>query len=313
MRATWMVAAVMALAGMTTGGTAQRPNMTGTWTASQDGVPGTTPAPSPTLGPRFAIQHDGDKFTLVRPVREATMSAAFTLGGGEVRSRIPPRLCDGEPETIETAAWDGDAIAFTVVGTIPPGGGSRTTSNIRRLFKLHGPDALIVEATIQPGGGTPRQVATVYKRTQEPLPSSTAPALPAVQKAPATIAQVGWISGTWIGAAGALSIEERWTPGASGAMLATARTLRNNVMASFEFLCIVEREGSLAYAAMPNGRMPPTLFALTAITAESATFENPGHDFPQLIRYTKKADGSLETTISATSGQKAQTFVLKKQ
>jgi hypothetical protein len=49
------------------------------------------------------------------------------------------------------------------------------------------------------------------------------------------------------------------------------RTLSGSQMSSFEFLCIVERERSLAYMAMPNGRSPATYFMLTNITPDSAT------------------------------------------
>jgi hypothetical protein len=133
---------------------------------------------------------------------------------------------------------------------------------------------------------------------------------------PATIAQAAWIAATWIGTSGTTTTtttEERWTPPASGAMLAIGRTLSGPQMSSFEFLCIVEREGSLAYVAMPNGRSPATYFMLTNITADSATFENPQHDYPRLIRYSKLPDGSLQTTISAGGDVRARSFTLKKQ
>ena len=77
-------------------------------------------------------------------------------------------------------------------------------------------------------------------------------------------------------------------------MLAVSRTLRDGLMSAFEFLCIVERDGGLVYTAMPNGRTPATDFTLTKIDDTSATFENPAHDFPKMIRYTKRPDGSLE-------------------
>jgi hypothetical protein len=147
------------------------------------------------------------------------------------------------------------------------------------------------------------------------------------------MAQVAWIAGTWTGtrgasasgalergaaASGALErgasrIEERWTPPAGGSMLAISRTLRDGNMSAFEFLCIVERNGGLVYQAMPNGRMPATDFTLTTIDESSATFENPAHDFPKMIRYTKKADGSLEAVISGANGAKPQTFVFVRQ
>jgi hypothetical protein len=126
-----------------------------------------------------------------------------------------------------------------------------------------------------------------------------------------TLAQLTWLAGTWTGAEGPISFEERWTPSAGGAMLAVSRTLKGDRLVAFEFLRIVERDGGLVYIAQPGGR-PPTEFTLTAITADSATFENPTHDFPKMIRYTKRADGSLEARVS-DSGQKAETFVFKKQ
>ena len=112
---------------------------------------------------------------------------------------------------------------------------------------------------------------------------------------------------------GSSAIEERWTPPAGGSMLAISRTVRDGLMSAFEFLCIVERNGGLVYTAMPNGRSPATDFTLTKIDATSATFENPAHDFPKMIRYTKLPDGSLEAVVSGEGGQKAQTFLFKRQ
>lgn len=54
----------------------------------------------------------------------------------------------------------------------------------------------------------------------------------------ATIAQVAWMAGVWIGTSGAATIGERWTPPAGGSTLATARTLRAGAMTAFEFLCV---------------------------------------------------------------------------
>jgi hypothetical protein len=125
-----------------------------------------------------------------------------------------------------------------------------------------------------------------------------------------TLTQLAWLAGNWTGGNAATAFEERWTPSAGGAMLAVSRTVKGDRMVAFEFLRIVERDGGLVYIAQPNGR-PPTEFTLTAITADSATFENPMHDFPKMIRYTKRADGSLEARVS-DGGQKAETFVFKR-
>lgn len=119
----------------------------------------------------------------------------------------------------------------------------------------------------------------------------------------ASISQLTWLAGAWVAGG---TIEERWTPPAGGAMLAVSRTIKGDRMVAFEFLRIVEREGTLIYIAQPDGR-PPTEFRLSAITADSATFENKAHDFPKVIAYTKKPDGTLEARVS-DGNQKGETF-----
>ena len=59
------------------------------------------------------------------------------------------------------------------------------------------------------------------------------------------------------------------------------------------------------YIAQPGGR-PPTEFTLTRIDGEQATFENPAHDFPKVIRYAKRPDGVLEATVSGGAGGRAE-------
>ena len=287
-----------------------RPDLSGTWAVASDVASGVAAAPSPVFGQRFSLQQTGDTLTIVRPQRDTATEATFALDGRETRMRVPGPLCQADVESIEKAAWEGEAIAHTVVGFVPPGGGAVSPRNIKRLFRLQAPDTLVVEAT-STQGGQPRQVGTVYKRSTEPLPQvdSGGPS----NRAPATIAQVAWISGVWIGTAKETTVEERWTPTSGGSMLGMGRTLRGSVMGSFEFLCIAERGGSLVYSAMPNGRSPATHFTLTAVTADAATFENPAHDYPKIVRYAKRPDGSLETTISGEGGQRPQTFVLKRQ
>ena len=122
----------------------------------------------------------------------------------------------------------------------------------------------------------------------------------------ASISQLTWLAGAW---AGGGTIEERWTRPAGGAMLAVSRTIKGDRMVAFEFLRIVERDGTLIYIAQPDGR-PPTEFRLSTITASSATFENKAHDFPKMIAYAKKPDGTLEARVS-DGNQKSETFTFR--
>jgi len=110
--------------------------------------------------------------------------------------------------------------------------------------------------------------------------------------------------------AGDVVVEERWTSPAGGAMLAVSRTVKGARMAAFEFLRIVERNGGLVYVAQPGGS-PPTDFTLTALSETSASFENPAHDFPKAIRYTKRADGALEARVG-DGGAKDETYVFRR-
>jgi hypothetical protein len=287
----------------------QAPNFSGTWTAATD-VPRRLPAaPSPVMGPRFAIAHEGGALTLTRPTRDDSLAVRFPLDGSRASYRIPGRLCEGEVQFVETATIENGALVLTVVGRRAAGSAVETPLSIKRLMRPDG-DALVVEATMVQSGQS-RQVATVYKRTSDPIPPPKPAAV--ISGPPATIAQVEWIGGVWSGPNGAVTVEERWTPPASGGMIGVGRTLRGTALASFEFLCIAERNGTLVYAAMPDARFPATFFTATAVTADSVTFENPGHDFPKLIRYTRRADGALETAISAGGTSKPTTFVLPRQ
>jgi len=135
----------------------------------------------------------------------------------------------------------------------------------------------------------------------------------AEQAAPrASIKDVSWIEGAWVSTSGARTVEERWTPPAGGTMLAVSRTVSGDRLVEFEYLRIVERDGGLLYIAQPNGQ-PPTEFRLTHLDGESATFENPSHDFPKVIAYRARPDGSLEASISGEKGQKKMSWVFERK
>ena len=311
MRTHLFAAAALAALPLLTAG--QQPDFSGTWVATTDAPRDLPAAPSPVFGPRFAIAVDAANLTLTRMGRDGAFPITMPLGGADVRWRGPGRACEADSERIERVAFEGDALAYTLVGTVAPGAAEPRIINVKYMLRREGPDTISVRGTMTQQG-QPRAVATVYRRSSEKMPAP-APAAPLpVKGVAARIAQTEWIGATWIGAgANNLTVEERWTPPASGAMLGMGRTLRGPQLASFEFLCIAEREGTLVYFAMPGARSPATPFVLTSVTADSATFENPSHDYPKLIRYSRLADGSLQTTISAGGDVRAQSVVLKKQ
>jgi hypothetical protein len=133
------------------------------------------------------------------------------------------------------------------------------------------------------------------------------PAAPARSPARAAARDVAWLAGTWVSRSGTRVVEERWTPAEGGALFAISRTLNGGRLTGFEYLRIQERDGGIVYIAQPNGR-PPTEFAATQVDDHSVTFENPAHDFPKMIRYERRPDGSLAASISGDGRTVSWTF-----
>ena len=293
----------------------QRPDFTGNWVATKDTPAGMAAATYVAFGERLAIKHSGQTFELSRlSDRPAPWVTTHTLDGSETRIGLPANTCFGQSGQMVTMAWDGNAIAYAITASVSPGSTApRRINPIKYAFKLPAPDTLVIESTVRASAtAEPTLVGTVYKKSSTPLPAPDT--TPKAVAAPATMAQVDWFTGVWTStSASGRTTEERWLPSSGGQMLATSRTLLASGSAvAFEFLCVTERDGGLVYTAMPNAA-PPTEFVLTKIDADSATFENPAHDFPKMIRYVRKPDGTMEATISGDAPRRPTTFVFKKQ
>ena len=120
-------------------------------------------------------------------------------------------------------------------------------------------------------------------------------------------ADLAFLKGAWEGVRPGMKFEERWTEEAGGLMLGVARTVKGERAIGFEFLRIEFRGDGIFYVAQPGGG-PKTEFKLTASDGKSATFENPAHDHPKLIRYTLGADGSLKAELDGAEGKQAFVF-----
>lgn len=129
-------------------------------------------------------------------------------------------------------------------------------------------------------------------------------ALTLLAAAPADLA---FMKGAWESASGPMKFEERWTEEAGGLMLGVSRTMKGDRAVAFEFLRIEFRKEGIFYVAQPGGR-PKTEFRLTASDGKSATFENPEHDHPKLIRYSLGADGALKAELDGAEGKQAFVF-----
>lgn len=137
--------------------------------------------------------------------------------------------------------------------------------------------------------------------------SMPAAAQDATLTARATIADLAWIAGDWSVTMGNQTIQEHWMQPASNALVGMGRTLAGDRMVAFEYLRIEARADGVYYVAQPNGR-PPTSFRLTSWDGTTAVFENPEHDFPKRVRYTKTGPDALTAVVDGGEGTDALTF-----
>jgi hypothetical protein len=198
-----------------------------------------------------------------------------------------------EPQTISrySGTWKDGTFEYEVKFERLDGNSTGRIGMIRRSFRLT-PDGLIVTVWVDPPMGN--QSVGLYRHAED---------IPMPEPAKATIGDLAWLDGAWVGTKSTgSSIEERWSPPLGGAMLAIARTVnRSGKMVGFEYLRIVEREDGLIYIAQPGGGKP-TEFVLSELSSTRAVFENPRHDFPRRIVYELSPDGVLSTTIGQSKG-----------
>jgi hypothetical protein len=70
---------------------------------------------------------------------------------------------------------------------------------------------------------------------------------------------------------------------------------------AFEFLRILEEDGSLVYLASPGGRYPATPFRAIEMSMLRVVFANRENDFPQRITYWREGE-TLHARVEAREG-----------
>jgi hypothetical protein len=128
----------------------------------------------------------------------------------------------------------------------------------------------------------------VFRLTMTAIAAVALSGAPRAQSAE-SIDSLAWMAGAWTGTMGRAAIEEHWIAPRGGTMLAVSRTTAGDRTVAFEFLRLEQRADGIFYLAQPGGR-PPTEFRLTTRDGESATFENPQHDHPKIIRYRRQGN-----------------------
>ena len=124
------------------------------------------------------------------------------------------------------------------------------------------------------------------------------------------VEKLSWMSGCWKtpGENPKSFVIESWGK-PYGMMVGTGQTVREGKTTGYEFLRIEKRGEKIFYVARPARAKTETSFELTSYKQNSAVFENPEHDFPKKISYSRQGD-RMKARVSA--GERGFTLDFKK-
>ena len=122
------------------------------------------------------------------------------------------------------------------------------------------------------------------------------------QAAKPAVEDVGWLSGCWAFTRNGRHVVEQWMAPEGGTLIGMARTVANGKTVEYEFLLIRPGANGLEYVAKPSGQ-PEGIFIASRATATEVVFENPAHDFPKKIMYTRNGDALTAAIEGPMNGQ----------
>jgi ABC-type sugar transport system substrate-binding protein len=105
--------------------------------------------------------------------------------------------------------------------------------------------------------------------------------------------------------------EECWTDTRGGVMIGSGRAGKGDGVEHWEWMRI-ERgaDGSVTFYGSPQGAAAVG-FKANEAGSKSITFVNPGHDYPQRVRYVATGTG-LDAEVSLADGSKAERWSYKR-
>ncbi len=130
------------------------------------------------------------------------------------------------------------------------------------------------------------------------------------------IQKAEWLIGTWENKTQKGSIYETWTKTRNNEFSGKSFSVKDKDTIVFENIRLVQENKKLFYIPTVKNQNDglPIRFVAKTISENQLVFENPQHEFPQIIAYTKITSDSLIAEISGTkNGQnRRQTFPMKK-
>lgn len=130
------------------------------------------------------------------------------------------------------------------------------------------------------------------------------------------IKKAEWLIGTWENKSLKGSIYETWSKTNDIELSGKSYILKEKDTIVFENIRLVQETDSLFYIPIVKNQNEglPVRFSAKTISETQLIFENPQHDFPQIISYTKINTDSLTAEISGTKNDqnRKQTFPMKR-
>lgn len=130
------------------------------------------------------------------------------------------------------------------------------------------------------------------------------------------IKKAKWLIGTWENKTRKGSIYETWSTTNENELSGKSYNIKDKDTLIFETIRLAQEQDGLFYIPVVKNQNEdlPVRFTAKTISEKQLIFENPQHDFPQVIIYTKITSDSLVAEISGTKNgqERRQVFPMKR-
>lgn len=131
------------------------------------------------------------------------------------------------------------------------------------------------------------------------------------------IKKADWLIGNWENTSPDGILTENWEKVNDSTFNAASYFIKGKDTIHFENIILAQLGETLTYKATVKGQNDdkPVSFPSTSESDKQLVFENPKHDYPQKITYTKGANKTLTAKISGKLNGKPTTerFIMKKK
>lgn len=131
------------------------------------------------------------------------------------------------------------------------------------------------------------------------------------------LSKAEWLIGNWENVSPYGNLSESWQKENDSVYKGQSFFIKGKDTIHAEAIVLAEENGVVNYSPQVKGQNDdkPVDFRMTSATDKQLVFENPAHDFPQKITYTKITNDSLVAEISGKQQGKpaSEKFAMKKK